>query len=74
MFAWDLFREFRDSLKIAKFNTREFEKKINLFLFLFKYIFVRVTKNRIYMYTHHFNTSAVHIWLYYALHNNHDIF
>ena len=26
------------------------------------------------MYIHHFNTSAVHIWLYYALHNNHDIF
>ena len=27
MFAWDLFREFRDSLKIAKFNTSEFGKK-----------------------------------------------
>ena len=27
MFAWDLFREFRDSLKIAKFHTSELEKK-----------------------------------------------
>ena len=27
MFAWDLFREFRDSLKISKFNTSELEKK-----------------------------------------------
>ena len=33
MFVWDLFREFRDSLKIAKFNTREFEKKIKIFKF-----------------------------------------
>ena len=27
MFAWDLFCEFRDRLKIAKFNTRKLEKK-----------------------------------------------
>ena len=27
MFAWDLFRKFRDSLKIVKFNTRELGKK-----------------------------------------------
>ena len=31
MFAWDLFREFRDSLKITKFNTNELEaKKMNI--------------------------------------------
>ena len=29
MFAWDLFREFRDSLKITKFNTRELKKNDN---------------------------------------------
>ena len=32
MFAWHLFREFRDSLKIAKFNTSKLEKK-NFFFF-----------------------------------------
>ena len=48
MFAWDLFREFRDSLKIAKFNTSELEGKKHEF-----YILFCNHKNRIYMYLHY---------------------
>ena len=33
MFAWDLFCEFHDSLKITKFNTSELEKKKKLVFF-----------------------------------------
>ena len=43
MFAWDLFREFRDSLKITKNYTSELEK-----IKKFK------QKNRIYMYLHYY--------------------
>ena len=40
MFTWDLFREFRDSLKIAKFNTSEFEEhKLNFLIFCFIFFF-----------------------------------
>ena len=54
MFAWDLFREFRDSSKIAKFNSSEFEKrKKNIFTFILFFYFFKA-KNRIYMYLHYY--------------------
>ena len=52
MFAWDLFREFRDSLKIAKFNTSELEAK-KLILFIKKKKKCIKQKNRIYMCLHY---------------------
>ena len=42
MFAWDLFREFRDSLKIAKFNTSEleiFKQKKPIYMYLHYYVY-----------------------------------
>ena len=53
MFAWDLFREFRDSLKIVKFNTSKLEKK-KIYYFFFK------QKNRIfiYMYLHYYGGTC----------------
>ena len=53
MFAWDLFREFRDSLKIVKFNTSKLEKK-NIYYFFFK------QKNCIfiYMYLHYYGGTC----------------
>ena len=42
MFAWDLFREFRDRLKIAKFNT----SKQNL-IFCYSFFFFFKAKKRI---------------------------
>ena len=62
LFAWDLFREFRDSLKIAKFNTSEFGggKKSEKFVFSKKNAF---TYTSISMYT----SDSI---LYYTMYTN----